>query len=205
MIMRETRGMRIQTHPPKLTVSVNLPGRQDRLRQMILYVTSKCAEAERMGLTKLNKILWKADFDAFAARHLPVTGRPYQRLSLGPAPKEMSPLLRDMIRDGLIEIVETDFGEDVVEKRPVARARPNLSNFTKADLAYVDAAIAYYWDKTGVETSDDSHGIAWASRENGVPMYYELSYLSDDEILPDQRTVILEKLRARNAARGNKN
>ena len=82
--MKDTRGMRVKTTRPKLTPSVILPGKQDRLRQMILYVATKCAKAERMGLIKLNKILWKADFDAFAARQRPITGREYQRLDLGP-------------------------------------------------------------------------------------------------------------------------
>jgi len=199
--MKDTRGMRVQTTRPKLTPSVILPGKQDRLRQMILYVATKCAKAERMGLIKLNKILWKADFDAFAARQRPITGREYQRLDLGPAPKEMPPLLRDMLRDGLIELVPTDFGEGIIEQRPIALARPNLTLFTKDDLAFVDAAIAYYWDKTGRETSDDSHGVAWKSHGNKTPMYYELSYLSDDEVTAEQRVELLQKVRARKGSR----
>ncbi|MFZ3235603.1 MAG: hypothetical protein WA184_09560, partial [Stellaceae bacterium] len=73
-----------------------------------------------MGLIKLNKILWKADFDAYAARNIPVTGRAYQRLELGPAPREMRPLLNEMIRARLIHLEETDFGDGVIEYRPIA-------------------------------------------------------------------------------------
>jgi hypothetical protein len=113
---------------------------------------------------------------------MPVTGRAYQRLELGPAPKEMRPLLNEMERLGIIDYKITYFGDGVIEYRPTAKVPPNLSFFSYDDLSFVDAAIAYYWDKTGTETSDDSHGIAWKSRENKATMYYELSYLSDEEI-----------------------
>jgi Protein of unknown function (DUF4065) len=141
-----------------------------------------------MGLVKLNKILWRSDFEAYAIRQVPVTGRAYQRLDLGPAPREMPPLLREMLRDGLIRLEETDFGEGIIEKRPIAEAKPNLSYFSEDDIAFVDAAIAYYWNKTGRETSDDSHGIAWKSRENNESMFYELAFIADEN-LPTQQVI----------------
>lgn len=149
---------------------------------MILYVSMRCDSARRFGLIKLNKTIWKADFDAYAAREMPVTGRAYQRLELGPAPKEMRPLLDEMVRFGEIEIREVPFASGKVEQRPLARVNPDLSRFSRDDLRFVDAAIKYYWDKTGTETSDDSHGIAWQTRNNGDPMPYELSRLSDEKL-----------------------
>jgi hypothetical protein len=184
--MQDTGNLRVHKQRPRLTPKVNLRGEQDRLRQMILYISEKCAQAERMGLIKLNKILWKADFDAFASRHVPVTGRAYQRLALGPAPREMRPLLREMNRDGLLHFEETDFGDGVIEMRPIADKPSALGNFTPEDISYVDAAIAYYWNMNGRETSDDSHGIAWRSRNNNDPMYYELAFLSDAPVSPRQ-------------------
>jgi hypothetical protein len=186
--VKDTDSLRVHTQRPRLTQKIDLPGQQDRLRQLILYVAQKCATAERMGLVKLNKILWRSDFEAFAIRQKPVTGRAYQRLDLGPAPREMPPLLREMNRDGLIRFEETDFGEGIIEKKPIAQASPNLSHFTEEDLAFVDAAITYYWNKSGRETSDDSHGIAWKSRENGEPIFYELALISEND-LPTERVI----------------
>jgi len=201
--VKDTRGMRVQAHRPRLTTKVSLPGEQDRLRQMVLYISLRCETAVRFGLIKLNKILWKADFDAYAARKVPVTGRAYQRLALGPAPKEMKPVLDDLARLGMIEFRQTAFGEGIVEQRPIAKVAPNLSNFSRGDLQFVDDAILYYWDKTGIETSDDSHGVAWKSRKDKATMYYELSYLSDHPITEDERTAIVRKLRTRGLVRGN--
>jgi hypothetical protein len=183
---------------PQLTTRIPLPGGQDRLKQMILYIAERCATAERFGLIKLNKILWKSDFDAFAARGVPVTGRDYQRLELGPAPKEIPRVYSDLLRDGAIRVEEVDFGDGIVEKRTIPLDRPNLKLFSPEDIAFVDAAIAYYWNMTGTETSDDSHGVAWKTHNNGDPLPYELARLSDQPLSNDA----LGRLRSRARARG---
>lgn len=176
-----------------LTARVRLPGGQERLRQMILYVAARCQDAPRFGSTKLNKILWKADFDAFAARGQPVTGRNYQRLPLGPAPKEMQPLHREMVEREQVRVEKIDFGDDVIEDRTIPLVSYDLSYFTEEDLAFVEAAIKYYWDKNARETSDDSHGVAWQTHNNGDVLGYELSYLSDKPLTEAQRLRIVRK------------
>jgi hypothetical protein len=164
---------------------VKLVGGQDRLRDLILYVAKRCERATRLGRVKLNKIIWKADFDSYAARKVPITGGRYQRLALGPALKDMAPTLQRMRDAGLLREDETIFSEgasEIIEFRPIALVEPNLSLFTEEDIKFVDAAIAYYWAMTGNETSDDSHGIAWKTRKNGDPMPYELAFLSGKKI-----------------------
>ena len=72
---------------PLLTDFIGLQGGQDRLRQLTLYVSREFATAARFGLVKLNKTLWKADFDAYANRRVPVTGRPTGGWLKAPLPK----------------------------------------------------------------------------------------------------------------------
>ena len=181
-----------------LTYHVDLPGGQARLRDLIIYVSARCADSVRFGMIKLNKIIWRADFTAFADRGVPVTGRYYQRLRLGPAPVEMPPVLREMQQDQLIEISVTDFGvapdgSPIREYRPVALVKPSLRWFSDDDIKYVDASISHYWAMTGMETSDESHGVPWKSRENSDPMPYEAAHLLSDELPPDV-ALRLEKL-----------
>jgi hypothetical protein len=167
---------------PRLTYKVNLPGGQDRLREMILYVSSKCASAPRFGKLKLNKILWKADFDAFAKRGVPVTGRSYQRLENGPAPIEMPPVLAELVDAGELRFDITTFGGGMAEERPLATRPARLSKFfSEDDLAFVDAAIEYFWDMSATASSDASHGLAWKTRGDLTAMPYEAAYLSDEE------------------------
>lgn len=171
--------------PKGLTYTVLLPGgQQQRLQELILYVSDACQTATRFGMIKLDKIIWRADFTAFAARRVPVTGCAYQKLALGPAPTQMRPLLEEMRSAGQIEIESVDFSAGISEKRVVAVMPPSVRFFSRDDLDYVDAAIQFYWNKTGQEASDNSHGIGWHTREEGDPMPYELAFLSD-KILAD--------------------
>ena len=170
-----------------VTLTVPLTGGQTRLREMILYVAHRCEGAKCFGAIKLNRIIWKADFDSFAARGVPVTGREYRRQKLGPVPREMRPLQTEMLRDGAIRIDRRNVG-DFVEQRTIALASPDMSLFTNDDLAYVERSIQRYWDMTETETSDELHGVAWQTRANGEPMPYESALLSDRTPRPAQMT-----------------
>jgi hypothetical protein len=166
---------------PNLTYQIPLPGGQRRLREAILYVCDKCRDAPNFGLVKLNKIIWLADFTSYAERGQPITGRAYQRLEFGPAPIEMLPVLNDMQQNGEIIIVSSILAR-FEERRPVARAQPVMKDFSQGDVDYLNRAIELFWDLTGKEASDKSHGVAWKTRRNGDSMPYELAYLSDQPL-----------------------
>ena len=129
--------------PPHLTWKVRLPGGQARLREAVLYVSRACEGAADFGLVKLNKILWRADFEAFAKRGQPVTGRRYQRLPLGPAPVEMIPILNELQAKGHL-VIESRPAFDFEEQRPVALIEPNLRYFSRDDLDYLGTSITYF-------------------------------------------------------------
>jgi hypothetical protein len=177
----------------KLTYRVELPGGDGRLREMVLYVSQKAAEMPRYGKTKLNKILWEADFSAFAERGVPVTGRPYQKLQAGPAPVEMLTILAEMEGDGLISIEPVDFGQGIVEQRVVAKTNPALRFFSADDLSFMDRAIERLWDMTARQASDHSHGVAWKTREELDPLPYETALLSDEELKGEALARIKER------------
>ena len=161
------------------------------MREAVLYVSRACESAPLFGLVKLNKIIWRADFESFAQRGQPVTGRQYQRLPQGPAAVEMLPVLDELQADGLLRIENIRI-VDHDEHRPIALAEPVLTLFSRGDLDCLDRAISAYWDKSGRETSDVSHGVAWNSRTDGEPMPYELAYLSDAPIGASQRGRLLK-------------
>lgn len=155
-----------------------------------MYIAQKCESAPYFGKVKLNKIIWRADFESFVERGQPVTGRQYQRLKRGPAPVEMLPVLNELQAEGLLRYEVSKQGA-YDEQRPIALQFPILTLFSKQDLDYIDRAISAYWEKTGSEVSDISHGVAWKSRDDGEPMPYELAYLSDQPIGPGQKGRLL--------------
>jgi hypothetical protein len=171
--------------PKSLTYTKNLSGgSRERLREAILYVSERCEKAKRFGMIKLNKIIWRADFRAFQARHLPITGAGYHKLKLGPAPIEMRPVLEEMRAKREIEIESVDV-DSKSEKRVIAILPSNVNFFNADDLKYFEEAIEYYWDKTGTEASDDSHGVAWKTRAEKEKIPYEAVFLNDDQLKGD--------------------
>lgn len=168
---------------PLLTTFQTLADGQDaRLKQLVLFVAEECENAPYFGLTKLNKIIWKADFTSFAKTGTALTGCGYQRLPFGPAPFAMVPILRALEQDKSITYLDKEFGNGVTERRVIAKVPSNTNVFRVSELNYARRAISYYWDMTGAETSDDSHGIAWRTRDDGDRMHYELAYLSDRKL-----------------------
>ncbi|WP_269584942.1 Panacea domain-containing protein [Roseibium sp. Sym1] len=162
----------------------HLSGGQRRLKEAILYVCKACEDLDYFGAIKLNKILWRSDFQSFKDRMVPVTGRQYQRLKMGPAPVEMPPVINEMLRDGLLRIELREMGQ-FTEKRHIALEDPVMRYFSPEDLEYIDEAIEHYRIMTGTETSDSSHGTAWKTRKNGDPMPYQSAFL-EDAPLPDE-------------------
>lgn len=153
-----------------------------RLRELILYVASRCQNDPKFGAIKLNKILWWADFAAYGQRGRPITGVEYMRLPQGPVPRRLVPVREAMQADGDlgVAVVQTYGGYE--QKRPVALRRANLDLFSAGDIAIVDHVIDALRHKTARGASSQSHGKAWeiASDRDSIP--YEAVFLSDDPI-----------------------
>lgn len=177
-----------------VTYKVSLPGGQARLKEAALYVMKKCEGLPFFGLVKLNKILWRADFQSFRERRSPVTGRQYQRIENGPAPVEMRPILNDLLSRNEIELRHTDVPN---EQRPYALVEPNTQHFSAYDLRYLDQAIEYFAPFPATKVSDMSHGVAWASRENGDLLPYDSAYLDDRPMATSLRPKLADMARQR--------
>lgn len=82
-----------------------------KFHNLMLYLAHMSREDPHFGAVKLNKMMYYADFIAFFRLGKPITGAKYQKLSEGPAPRE---LLRE--RNYLIDV-----GDAVLEHRPYFR------------------------------------------------------------------------------------
>jgi Protein of unknown function (DUF4065) len=162
-----------------VTYKVDLSGGQRRLKEAILYVAGKGQPMTFFGRIKLNKILWRADFKSFYERGQPVTGRTYQKLEFGPALVEMWPVMNDLLREDLLLEEEHTVPGDRIEHRPVAKAEPVLRHFSPEDIEFLDESLRHYWNMTGMESSDESHGVAWKTRNIGDAIPYEAAYFED--------------------------
>ena len=153
------------------------------LGELILYIAKRCEADPTFGATKLNKILWWADFLSYARNGEPVTGVEYQKLPAGPAPVRLLPVREALIRAGNAKLVEQRRHLHM-QMRLVPLREADTTLFTDTQLAVVNEQIYELWGQTASEISNDSHGKAWESRAMQESIPYEAIFLSDLPISP---------------------
>lgn len=151
----------------------------DRLAELILHIAKKCEDDTSFGATKLNKILWWADFLSYARHGRPITGAEYQRLKNGPAPKRLIPVRTRLVRDGDIVLQERTVFKRI-QKRIVPLRKANYALFTAEQIALVDEIISNLWNDNATTVSEDSHGKAWEIARDRQSIPYESIFLSDE-------------------------
>jgi hypothetical protein len=160
-----------------MTFKFDTPYGEDRLKELILYVASKCKDDPTFGAIKLNKILYFADFVSFMRYGEPVTGVEYMRLGQGPAPKHFIPVSKQMQGKDMFIEKRDYFGHE--QQRVIPMRDANLDLFKPRDIAMVDEIIEALWGENANRVSEWSHGIAWKMFEDKQSIPYEAAYLSN--------------------------
>jgi hypothetical protein len=165
------------------------PDSDIRLKELMLYVAGKCDTHMRFGATKLNKILFYADFLAYARLGKPITGAVYQRLPHGPAPRRLVPIKHEMIRDGAaVERQKVAFRK--IQKRLVPLREADLGIFSAHEIAIVDEVIEALCDQTAEEVSELSHQLpGWQHADNKEMIPYYTALLESSDWQPDQEVL----------------
>jgi len=187
----------MNTQKDKLTYEFPELNGESKLRELILHIADKCADAPKFGMTKLNKILYFSDFLWYKQTGKPITGVKYMRLDNGAVPQRMIPIREKMVANGDIFIVPKEFPNHRTQFRIIAREKANLDDyFTPGQIAWIDDVIRILWDASADETSDLSHGTAWKVYNTDRELIpYEAALLSDDRVTASdiERTGEFEK------------
>ena len=170
--------------------SVSTPPDADvRLKELMLYVADRCDRDLSFGATKLNKILFYADFLAYVRLGQPITGVAYQRLPHGPAPRMLLPIKREMIAAGdAVERHKMVYGKK--QKRLVPLREADLDLFTAHQIALVDEIIDALRNHSAVQVSELSHQFpGWSLADNKEVIPYYTALLEVPDWIPDQQTL----------------
>jgi uncharacterized phage-associated protein len=150
-----------------------------RLTEIILYIAQKCGDNARFGAIKLNKVLFYADFYAYAITGKPITGSEYRRLQLGPVPARLVPIRNAMVEKGDIRVVhDQHFG--FRQTRIVPLRKPRLDIFSATEIEIVNDVIEHLWDQSAKQVSDESHLKPWQVAGHRGQIPYEAVFLSDE-------------------------
>lgn len=153
-----------------------------KMKELILYISEKCADDPYFGATKLNKILFLSDFWAYGELGRPITGMEYMKLPWGPVSRSLLPIQGEMEEDGDLAIQEARLA-GYTQKRPVNTRSAKLDLFTAEEIALVDNVIAHVREASATAVSMYTHRwTGWKVADDQENIPYTTIFLSDDPI-----------------------
>ncbi|GAB4257989.1 type II TA system antitoxin MqsA family protein [Deferrisoma sp.] len=106
--------------------------------------------------TKLNKLLFYADFKHFKEHAVSITGARYAHLPHGPVPDRYETLFAIMVDEGLLALEEVQLG-DYVGENVLSVEPPDLGVFSDSELKVLTEVKAFFQDWTATKIREFSH------------------------------------------------
>lgn len=177
----------------ELTYQSTTGREEEKLRELIIYISQRCAEDASYGSTKLNKILLKADCISFGKYGRSISGYAYWNQPNGPIPKGLISVRKKLVENRDLAMEPRSFG-GFPQKRPVALREADVSALLAQDIMIIDQVIHELWGKTATDVSNASHGLAWHSTLKGEEIPYEAFLLSTSRTLTESETRYVQEL-----------
>ena len=150
---------------------------QEKMRQLILYISQNCADQSNYGKTKLYKTLFFADSLSFLYTGKPITGWKYVRLQYGPFPNNIEAELHSMIESRLLQIQMVEGSYLHTLHKPVNLQKPNLDVFSPKEVHIINLVMQELEGLSGSYLSEYTHRGAWKFANQGEEIPYESFYL----------------------------
>lgn len=148
-----------------------------RLRELILYVAKRLETDPSAGATKINKVLFFAEFANVRMRSEPLTGVEYQKLPHGPAARRFVPIRDELAAAGDLR-VETRLVGPYPQHRLIALRQADMSEFDPEEINAVEQVIGRLWGMSAAEVSRLSHEeMGWLMVEEGETIPYSAAYI----------------------------
>ncbi|MDD4875095.1 MAG: DUF4065 domain-containing protein [Candidatus Pacebacteria bacterium] len=153
----------------------------DKFKQVLLYILNKIGGKPNVGETVLHKLLYFIDFDYYEKFEETLMGATYIKNHHGPTSVELSSIIKEMQKQGEIELVKSQYFK-YLQKKYLPRKRPNLDILSAREIGHIDDVLARLSDKSAAEIENYSHGdIPWQSAQDGKPLSYESVFYRDEK------------------------
>ena len=164
-------------------MAMNLIPADPRTKAVVHYVISH-TDPDKLGATKLNKVLWRADVEHYRRFGHTITGQmTYVRMPQGPVPNFVEEVLSELKAEKLI--VERDGKAFDYARREFVwldKARP--TNFTAEQVEIILEAISTICKKTANAASDETHDALWGEIPNGQQMPVRAASVRPSQLNP---------------------
>ena len=153
----------------------------DKFKSLVHLVISDCEDPSRLGATRLNKILWFSDIEAYRQTGNSISGTKYMRRKKGPVPAYILQSLKELEAEGKVKITEPV--EQYSPRLYSSLLDPDLSIFSKYEQGMVKSIAKEICDNFSAdEISELSHDDVWKAANEGedIPLSATLVSSSGD-------------------------
>jgi hypothetical protein len=160
------------------TTPIPRPFDRAKFKALVHYICYK-ADPNKLGATRLNKILWFADMLHFTNTGLPMTGEAYVKNRFGPTPRHVLSIIEELETERALVVRHPELDH---EKRLfIAPDAPPLDQFSPDEISLVDAILHSICNHFTAESiSEATHDVIWQLAEIGEEIPYE-AFLATDE------------------------
>lgn len=158
--------------------AINIPDfKREKFEQVLLYILGKCGARPNVGETVLYKLLYFADFNFYELYEEFLTGASYRKIQHGPAPCEITDVIKEMIEEKKLKKVVTEyFGKP--QKKYLPLVEPDLSKFSASEKEVIDQVITGLSGLNASSISEHSHkDVPWEiTKEKDIINYDSVFY-----------------------------
>lgn len=141
------------------------------LEAMIHYVLrAYSAEPEKLGSTRLHKILWNAEVRSVRRTGYPIAGETFIKQQFGPFAEHVDEIVDDLKATQRLHVVEPE--DDYEVRQYIAKGEPDRDALSDDQWRNLDSVM--HWvvdDHSAGSISERSHGDVWEATE----MYQSMS------------------------------
>ena len=147
-----------------------------KLVEAAIYLCELSVDDSEFGVSKLTKLLYYADCDAYLEHGEPITGTTYLHFPHGPHPENWHQVRERMEQHGDVEILYDTAvaGYQLYLMLPLRSA--NLELLSSNDRRLLEAQVKRFAGFNAAGIEQYSHqDIGWRSTEDGEPISYALA------------------------------
>ena len=154
-------------------------------QEMILFIAQNMIKRPNFGKTILAKMMYFSETNAFLNMGKPIAGTIFIKEKFGPLPKNFNDVLKNMVKNGLIQITRIKTGVENHDRCIVIPLRePKTDCFTSEEMIIINDVIARLNNLTATQMKDHSHrDVAWQWTKYREEIDYRLTAYRDIKIM----------------------
>ncbi len=162
---------------PKQDIRISVPTLDvEKFKNVLLYFLEHCAGKPNVGGTVLNRLLYFADFNYYEIYEEHLTTAKYCKLPYGPLPEELDVIINQMIDEGQMLRVKTEF-QGIPLTRYLPLVKPDLTKLLASEVGVIDRVISQMGDWSETMITAYAHGDRpWEVTQDNEELNYELAF-----------------------------